>query len=1035
MNPNAKTFYPRNKLITNVKNNFLNNHISFYDLLDDDDKSSSDKTYPSHCKFNKNKIKKTPPINNNIKLYYQNVRGLRTKLKMLTCSITVLEYDIYFFSETWLHESITNLELGFHNYTIYRCDRNSNTSNNRIGGGVLIAVRNNIPSKIIQTTNSFVESIFVLIKIKKDEYILNCTYIPPRSDDSQYISFCNSVEEVSNNYQNAKIIITGDFNLPNIQWIKKDMNIVQPLNHLSRKEDTLISTLNFLTNLKQINYIYNDKKSLLDLCFTNISHKYISLNKAIDTLLIKPDKYHPPLSINLHCFQQHKTHQKTTKTDTRSYSFDYKKANYLSIANQLDDINWTTVFHDTNSIDDMLTSFYNKLKEILHKNIPIREHKLSNFPSWVSPELKNLIFDKKIAHKLYKINHTNTYKNTFRFLRKQCRKKSLLDYKQYIEKTENYLKTNPKYFWHHTLNARKDRTTAHSMSYKGKSSEDPKEIVEMFARNFASVYSSEKLASPQFSYSDGRISSLSHVNIDKKDIVNVLSKLKPDSSSGPDDIPPIVLKNCANALSHPLHIIFNYSLSTGTYPNQWKTSYVIPISKGGDKSKIENYRPISKISTIPKIFDNIIYDKTFPIFTPLIITNQHGFTKKKSTTSNLLSFTHTVNSVLDQRLQFDCCATDYSKAFDKININILCAKLEAYGVSEPLLSWFYQCLSSRSQVVRLKNKLSNTYEHSQPFDVTSGCIQGGHMSGLLFNLYINDVHLVIDSVGNSRVKYWLYADDKRLGVTIRTYADHILLQNTLNSMFEWCQANKLELNINKCNVITYHRIKNPSIYNYTINNTTLSRVKESKDLGVTLRSDLKFITHYNNTKNKALRVLGFINRGSKDFKNPYTYKILYLTLVRPILEYASQVWSPHYNVHVKKLESVQRRFLRSLAFKLGIKQEDRYYFDFKLILDKCNLTTLEDRRTIYDLLYFYKIMNNQVDLPELLEDVCFRINSKHTRNKELFSPKHTQTNFLKYSPLYRMIEKYNHLIKQKEDIDIFHLSLDQFKKKLKEIQE
>ncbi|KAL1446265.1 hypothetical protein WDU94_010895 [Cyamophila willieti] len=222
------------------------------------------------------------------------------------------------------------------------------------------------------------------------------------------------------------------------------------------------------------------------------------------------------------------------------------------------------------------------------------------------------------------------------------------------------------------------------------------------------------------------------------------------------------------------------------------------------------------------------------------------------------------------------------------------------------------------------------------------------MSGLLFNLYIGEV------CENQGIDFWLYADDKRIGMTIKNLTDHTSLQNTLDLMYQWCQSNKLQLNIDKCNIITYHRKKNPSYYPYSINNTPLRRVEESKDLGVTLQSDLRFTTHYDNIKNKALKVLGFINRRSKDFKDPHTYKILYFALVRPILEYASQVWSPHYRVHIKNLEMVQRRFLRSFAFKSGIKQENKYNFDFKPVLEKCETTTLEVRRKVYMTLFISK---------------------------------------------------------------------------------
>lgn len=104
--------------------------------------------------------------------------------------------------------------------------------------------------------------------------------------------------------------------------------------------------------------------------------------------------------------------------------------------------------------------------------------------------------------------------------------------------------------------------------------------------------------------------------------------------------------------------------------------------------------------------------------------------------------------------------------------------------------------------------------------------------------------------------------------------------------------------------------------------------------------------------------MGFINRNSRDFKDPLTYKVLYFTLVRPILEYASQVWSPQYKEHIDFLEMVQRKFLKSLAYKQKIKPKNIFnHCDYNLVLRTNNMTTLEKRRQAYDLIFF--LQNNE----------------------------------------------------------------------------
>lgn len=179
------------------------------------------------------------------------------------------------------------------------------------------------------------------------------------------------------------------------------------------------------------------------------------------------------------------------------------------------------------------------------------------------------------------------------------------------------------------------------------------------------------------------------------------------------------------------------------------------------------------MSTIPKIFEQLLYKEISPVLMPLIADQQHGFLTRKSTNTNLISFCEKVLDALSDRAQ--CILTDYSKAFDKININISYEKLSAYGIVDPLLSWFRNCLSCRKQIVQYKSPCFDEVFFSKPFDVSSGCPQGGHLSGLLFNLYINDICKILDQ------QFWLFADDKKIGRKICNIEDANLLTSKIVS--------------------------------------------------------------------------------------------------------------------------------------------------------------------------------------------------------------------------------------------------------------
>lgn len=484
----------------------------------------------------------------------------------------------------------------------------------------------------------------------------------------------------------------------------------------------------------------------------------------------------------------------------------------------------------------------------------------------------------------------------------------------------------------------------------------------------------------------------------------VLLKLPAVTSCGPDGVPSLVLKECALQLAEPLTYLFNQSIQLGYFPETWKTSFISPLHKKGDKCNIKNYRPISKISAIPKSFEAIIYQKLSPLLSKLLVSNQHGFSRNKSTQSNLISFIEYMSPLLDEGCQVDCIYSDYSSAFDKLNINILCSKLEAYGVAD--VSWFRSYLSNRTQIVKYENS------YSMPIKIASGSPQGGHLSGILFNLYINDLPSHIDS----HVKNWLFADDYKLATVVRGSDDSARLQCAIDALVSWCENNKMHLNIKKCLVMTFTRKKRPQIYDYFMQGEKLERVVQVKDLGVTMSPDLKFNAHFQLTVNKAFRTLGFLFRYSREFKSPLTLKILYCSLIRSSLEYCSTVWSPRYGVYIDLIESVQKKFLRMLAYK---EYGNSSFINYEELMKKFNLQPLEIRRDVTDVIFVLKLLNEKINCPELLSLIQPRNNANYTRNKHPFSTNLCRTNITQNHPINRCMSLCNILSNPPYNINIF----------------
>ena len=241
--------------------------------------------------------------------------------------------------------------------------------------------------------------------------------------------------------------------------------------------------------------------------------------------------------------------------------------------------------------------------------------------------------------------------------------------------------------------------------------------------------------------------------IEVKDIRDAFAKAKTTMSFGNDNISSYFLKLALPYTGNSLAFMFNTSIETRQFPNSWKVARITPIFKDGDKTEKSNYRPISVLPVISKLFEKLVFNQLYQYMKEngLFTSDQSGFLRLHSTLTCLLKMSDDWYNGLDLGKLVGLVFIDLKKAFDTVDHDILCKKLDVYGVQQRELSWFRSYLSNRKQFCRVNGVDSNVGE------IEVGVPQGSCLGPLLFLIYINDLP---QAVQDSSVT--MYADDTSL---------------------------------------------------------------------------------------------------------------------------------------------------------------------------------------------------------------------------------------------------------------------------------
>ena len=333
--------------------------------------------------------------------------------------------------------------------------------------------------------------------------------------------------------------------------------------------------------------------------------------------------------------------------------------------------------------------------------------------------------------------------------------------------------------------------------------------------------------------------------------------------------------------------------------------------------------------------------------------NQHGFCKGKSCLTKLLVHYDNILSNLLQNQETDSIFLDFSKAFDKVDHEILLQKLKNIGITGKVYEWISNFLQDREQVVAVGGVYSFLAY------VLSGVPQGTVLGPLLFLIFVNDIYCAEHSTVRC------FADDTRISKAISTCQDSALLQQDLDRLILWATQNNMELHQDKfvfvnfnCRSSRFHYLSQLPFYKdnlkYCIPSDELEPADTVKDLGITFASDLSWSTHICNITKSAKKKAGWALSVFRD-RSPHVMLTLYKSIVRSLLEYGCPLWNGLSVNDIRNLEAIQRSFTSKIICP-------PYVQDYWDRLKYLHLMSLQRRRERYMIIFMWKIFYNKVSI-------------------------------------------------------------------------
>ena len=592
------------------------------------------------------------------------------------------------------------------------------------------------------------------------------------------------------------------------------------------------------------------------------------------------------------------------------FTRDYKNYVPEQLIADVQNIDWEN-FYDIDDVNIAANIFTTCLKDIFDQHAPIKSKTHKGKPAaWLRTDLKKQMDNRdQLLRKARKSKATTDW-TTFKRARNQCngkiREAKRKHYRNLIE--EN--KRNPRKFWD-TIKTIFPTNKKSSLPCMEKSK--CKELTNTFSEYFSEVVTKLKKNAISFSnyiwkpYTIKRVrtnktfrfSYVSTVFVEKQ-----LSALKRRKSTGSDELPAGMIKDCKKAISKPLAFIINLSLQTGVFPSVWKNAKITPVHKKGDTKKPENFRPISVLPIFSKIIEKAAHAQisTFLEENKLLTEYQFGYREKRSTKMASTLLFDNIRTYIDGGNLVGAVFIDLTKAFDTVSHGTLLGKLHEYGITGIENEWLTNYLFNRSQVVNINGIVSN----SQP--LLHGVPQGSILGPLLFLLYFNDFPDCLE-----KCDCVMYADDTVVYVAGKTIENiENQLEKDLEKIASYFDDSQMIMNLSKGKTesLIFGTGKKLASTKKQIDikyrGHSIESVSEYKYLGNIADQHLTFNKNFEQVFKKATGRLKLLKR-LRSYLTQESALLIYQMMILPILVYRSTVKIYFTTTQKNRLKSLERR--------------------------------------------------------------------------------------------------------------------------------